>query len=92
VHPPERLTIDEAGQGVETEAVLAQREAALLAEVTLAQDVQRLGVVGAVDDPEVLAASDGQAPLLHVNVYRVSVERKMRRRCQSRRRREGTFQ
>ena len=40
VHPPQRLPVDEPGQRVEPEAVLAEREAALLAEVAGAQDVE----------------------------------------------------
>jgi hypothetical protein len=54
---------DEPGQRIQAEAVLAAGELPLFAEVAVAQDVERLRVVGSVDDAQVLPAADLQARL-----------------------------
>src|ERR671911_528080 len=54
---------DEAGQSVQAEAVLTPRELALLAEMTVAEHIERVGVVGSVDDAEVLPPSHLQPGL-----------------------------
>src|SRR5215470_17703212 len=65
VDAPEGLAVGEAVEGFQAEGVLAQGERALVAEGAFAEPVQvgRFGVVGAVDDPEVVAAADLEAGL-----------------------------
>src|SRR6266852_4463192 len=63
VYLPRRRVLDERGERLDAEAVLALGELPFLAQVTIAQHIERLGVVGAVDDAQVLAAADFQARL-----------------------------
>src|SRR6266545_8098878 len=57
VHPPQRLAVHEPGQRLDPQPVLAQGESALLAEMALPEYVERVGVVGPVDDAQVLPAA-----------------------------------
>src|SRR4051812_25562488 len=65
VHPAQRLAADEALERLDAERELASGEGALRAQGAAAQpvEVRGLGVLGAVDDPEVLAAADLQRRL-----------------------------
>jgi hypothetical protein len=65
VDAPEWFAAGRAFERFETEGVLAQGEGTLVAEAALAQPFQvlRLGVVGAVDDAQVLPAADFDAGL-----------------------------
>src|SRR5690348_17923777 len=59
MYTPERLAAHEALQRLDAQGELTDGEAALGVQPTLAQAIQirRLGVVGAVDDAQVLAAA-----------------------------------
>src|SRR5258708_31129578 len=65
VYPPERLAPGGSVECLEAERVLARGQRALVTEASRAQPVQigRLGVVGPVDDPQVLRPAHLQAGL-----------------------------
>jgi hypothetical protein len=50
-HLPERFMVDKRSQRCQAEAMLAHGELTLRAEVALKEYVERIGVVGAIDDP-----------------------------------------
>ncbi len=62
---PQRLTGDQPVHCLQPQRVLAQRQRTLPAEIAVPQPVEiaRLGVVRAVDDPQVLPAAHLQAGL-----------------------------
>ncbi len=69
MHPPQRLAADEPLQAFDPEGELAEGEGPLVAQAAAPQagEVPLGGVVGAVDDPQVLSAPGtsrraGQAP------------------------------
>src|SRR5262249_32987220 len=62
---PEGFAVGEAVEGFQAEGVLAQGEGAFVAEGAFPEpgQVGRFGVVGAVDDPQVVVAADLEAGL-----------------------------